>query len=64
MANLLERVEVVGDVPGDDVHRELVHEVIEALAGLHLEISDHDGRQSHCIGVGVLVVPLSVLDYR
>ena len=78
LTELLERIEIVGDVPGDDVDAKFVptlttwitidpfdnspssHEVVEALAGFHLEISDHEGREGHG---EVLVVPQSVLDY-
>ena len=62
LPDLLQRVEVVGDVPGDEVDPELVHEVVEPLAGLHLEVPDHKGRQRHvsvsgCAGVPRPTVP-------
>ena len=62
LPELLQRVEVVGDVPGDEVDPELVHEVVEPLAGLHLEVPDHKGRQRHvsvsgCAGVPRPTVP-------
>ena len=51
LPDLLQRVEVVGDVPGDEVDPQLVHEVVESLAGLHLEVSNHElGKGWHVAG--------------
>ena len=57
LPDLLQRVEVVGDVPGDEVDPQLVHEVVESLAGLHLEVPDHAGRQRHVSVSGCAGVP-------
>ena len=57
LPDLLQRVEVVGDVPGHEVDPQLVHEVVESLAGLHLEVPDHAGRQRHVSVSGCAGVP-------
>ena len=45
--DLLQRVEVVGDLPGEDVHPHLVHELVKALGALHLEATNHDVWEHH-----------------